>query len=267
MKFDKDTLTGIGVILTFTIGVFNLVFSMKNNKKTQFINTITSSRINWMGELRENMSLYISLIPIHNYINVTTNAKRAIDCQIDWLITLLGYNYKNFDRYNVIQEFINKKSSPNNHINGENRKLEFINLLGLSPKMFISKYRSIRNKLEHEYREISKEEALEILELAEFFINSSDYKVKNEMIISFCINNVDNKTQKYDMYFLLDETINSSMRIISIVNENRYEIEIRSDKDLYMEMLEVVINKNYTKIPKLLGYDIPEECINIQFSH
>lgn len=204
---------------------------------------------------------------VHNSINVTTNAKRAIDCQIDWLITILGYDFRNFDKCKVIQDFIDKRSNSSSQINGENRKIEFINLLGLSPKMLISKYRFIRNKLEHEYKEISEEEAVEILELAEFFINASDYKIRYDFPSAFCINNIDKETSTYDMYFLFNEIPSSTIEIISVVDEDRYEIKIKNNEDLYMQMLELVINKNFNKMPKLLGYDIPEECINVQFDY
>lgn len=204
---------------------------------------------------------------VHNSINVTTNAKRAIDCQIDWLITILGYDFRNFDKCNVIQEFINKRNILSDQINGKNRKIEFINLLGLSPKILISKYRFIRNKLEHEYKEISEGEAIEILELAEFFINASDYKIKYEFPSSFSINNINKEELTYDMYFSFYEVPLSTIKITSIVGESRHEIEIKSDESLYVQMLELVINKNFKRMPKLLGYDIPEECIKAQVGY
>lgn len=167
----------------------------------------------------------------------------------------------------MIQDFINKRSDSNSQINGENRKIEFINLLGLSPKILISKYRFIRNKLEHEHKKISEEEAVEILELAEFFINASDYKIRYDFPYTFCINNIDKETRTYDMYFLLNEIPSSTIEIISVIDEDRYEIKIKNNEDLYMQMLELVINKNFNKMPKLLEYDIPEECIKVQFDY
>lgn len=56
----KDLITAIGIILTFIIGVFNLLITIKNSKKTQFINIVTSSRIKWIGELRDLTSSLVS---------------------------------------------------------------------------------------------------------------------------------------------------------------------------------------------------------------
>lgn len=53
VNLGKDTLTGIGVILTFIIGVFNLIYSISNNKKTSYINTVTAERIKWITKVRE----------------------------------------------------------------------------------------------------------------------------------------------------------------------------------------------------------------------
>ncbi|PAB61000.1 hypothetical protein [Anaeromicrobium sediminis] len=61
MTNEQITLIGIGV--TFLIGVLNFIYSIGNNQKTRFINTVTNSRVKWIGELRKNISDYISLIP------------------------------------------------------------------------------------------------------------------------------------------------------------------------------------------------------------
>jgi hypothetical protein len=62
MTLDKDTLTGIGVILTFLVGLLSLFISIKNTKKVQFINTVTASRIKWMDKLRNYISEFTALI-------------------------------------------------------------------------------------------------------------------------------------------------------------------------------------------------------------
>lgn len=52
----------IGVIVTFFIGVGNLIYSFNNSRKSKFIDTVTASRMKWIGELREELTNFIELI-------------------------------------------------------------------------------------------------------------------------------------------------------------------------------------------------------------
>jgi len=53
------TLAGIGI--TFLIGVFNLIVTFRNVRKTSFINSVTASRIKYIQELRESISRFCAL--------------------------------------------------------------------------------------------------------------------------------------------------------------------------------------------------------------
>ena len=111
-----------------------------------------------------------------SWINSISNAKRAIDCQIDTIIKSLKIdtsdkNLSNFCNAILIEE----KSLP--------FKLQIIKALNLAPVFLISNIRNLRNKVEHEYSPISKEDAKSAIELAEFFLNS--VKSKFEKMASF----------------------------------------------------------------------------------
>lgn len=58
------TLVGIGI--TFLIGVFNLVVTFRNVRKTSFINSVTASRIKYIQELRESISRFCALAYSYN---------------------------------------------------------------------------------------------------------------------------------------------------------------------------------------------------------
>lgn len=58
----KDRLTLIGLAITFTVGLINLFNTRRISLKTGFINSITKERIESMGELKEQMAKYLSLI-------------------------------------------------------------------------------------------------------------------------------------------------------------------------------------------------------------
>ncbi len=92
-------------------------------------------------------------------INSLTNAKRAIDCQVDEIFEKCGITINDFDY--EIKEFI-KLFELDDDIP---LKLKFIHALNLAPSNLISKTRNIRNKLEHSYRKPTISEAKEALDL------------------------------------------------------------------------------------------------------
>ncbi|MED4135735.1 hypothetical protein P4668_25420 [Priestia megaterium] len=59
--FSREMIMLYGVILTFLIGLLNFLVSIKSNKRTVFVNAITSERVKWMGELKELLAEYLSL--------------------------------------------------------------------------------------------------------------------------------------------------------------------------------------------------------------
>ena len=52
----KDWIYGLGIVLTFAIGVWNLVSAYRTTRKTSFINTVTSQRVKWIEQLRQDVS-------------------------------------------------------------------------------------------------------------------------------------------------------------------------------------------------------------------
>ena len=55
-----------GIMLTFLVGVTNLVLTLRNNKKTTFITAITNSRIKYIQEIRNYISDFCGLIYSYN---------------------------------------------------------------------------------------------------------------------------------------------------------------------------------------------------------
>ena len=50
-----------GIVVTFILGVWNIINNYRINNKTAFINTVTSERVKWIGKLRENISRFCGL--------------------------------------------------------------------------------------------------------------------------------------------------------------------------------------------------------------
>ncbi|WP_452225336.1 hypothetical protein [Lacinutrix chionoecetis] len=118
-------------------------------------------------------------------INSLTNAKRAIDCQIDDTLTILGIDFQEIPKQseNIVSLTKINKDLP--------YKLKLIQALNLAPAYIVAKARTLRNKLEHYYKLPSKEEVQESIDIAELFICS-----------------IDGKTRILDSHFLITDSKN-----------------------------------------------------------
>lgn len=57
----KDIVYATGILLTFLIGVWNLIFNYRTTRKTSFINIVTSQRVKWIEQLRQDISSFSGL--------------------------------------------------------------------------------------------------------------------------------------------------------------------------------------------------------------
>ncbi|MEH6949730.1 hypothetical protein V7068_22345 [Bacillus sp. JJ634] len=78
---EKKTINGtilaaiITGIITALIGLSTLIYTMRNNRKTLFVNSITSERVKWMGQLKEYVAEFISLASFYNEKPILEDAK------------------------------------------------------------------------------------------------------------------------------------------------------------------------------------------------
>lgn len=56
----------IGISLTFLVGIANIILTLRNSKKTTFINSITASRIRYIQDLRNRISEFCGLVYSYN---------------------------------------------------------------------------------------------------------------------------------------------------------------------------------------------------------
>jgi len=57
----KDYILGAGVVVTLILGVWNAVANYRSSRRTTFINTVTSQRIKWIEQLRQDISTFSGL--------------------------------------------------------------------------------------------------------------------------------------------------------------------------------------------------------------
>jgi len=57
----KDYFYAFGIIATAVVSIWNIINHYKVNKRTSFINTVTSERVKWLDKLRHNISSFCGL--------------------------------------------------------------------------------------------------------------------------------------------------------------------------------------------------------------
>jgi hypothetical protein len=58
----NDGIAIVGIAVTFVVSVANLVYSLRSNRRTMFVNTVTASRLKWIDSLRDEVSEFIAVI-------------------------------------------------------------------------------------------------------------------------------------------------------------------------------------------------------------
>lgn len=117
-------------------------------------------------------------------VNAITNAKRAIDCQVDKFLASIGYG-PNAGLPQNVKDYIKQYSMFNKHVNIPER-LKLVRALGVAPSNLISKIRGIRHLLEHQYKLPAEAQVAEAIEIATLFIGAVD-NVLNSFIVYFHI--------------------------------------------------------------------------------
>jgi hypothetical protein len=192
-------------------------------------------------------------------INALTNAKRAIDCQIDTAFTLFGIQYDSIpESSNKIIELTGLKSFDLPH------KLKLIQALDFAPSGLISKTRTLRNKLEHYYKNPEEEEVKDAIELAELFVLSieshikiiedsfsiTDKKKHNESpYINNCIKvDFDYEEKNISLAFykerdkietiMLNQNDETFYALVKIINNMHEEIEMEDSIKIFLKIIE-----------------------------
>lgn len=204
---------------------------------------------------------------IKGRINCLTNCKRAIDCQIDWIISYLGIDYLelNEKKYPFLPEYL-KEINGSIFSSDMPFKIKFIQIMGIAPMLLISNIRKIRNELEHEYKIPTFEECQEALELTDLFINSTQnkmwYKKKTNIFIKNRKNNL-----SYSSIGVSEEVFNSNNPFIEIfyyINKERISFKFYPSDKEYLELLYISVNQDYKRFPRLFDCPIEEKYINYE---
>lgn len=54
----KDVIYSVSILLTFLLGVWNLIQTYQTTRKSRFVNTVTNQRVQWIEQLRQDISKF-----------------------------------------------------------------------------------------------------------------------------------------------------------------------------------------------------------------
>jgi len=203
-------------------------------------------------------------------INALTNAKRAIDCQIDSAFTMFGIQYDKIpNSSNKIIELTGLMNLDLPH------KLKLIQAVDFAPSGLISKTRTLRNKLEHYYKIPDKEEVRDAIELAELFVLSIESHIK---IIedSFSITDKSKHDESHYINNCVKVDFNYELKEINLGFYNEKEkietITLNQNDEVFYAFIKLINNiheqielEDSLKIfLKMIEHPIPEKNIRLE---
>ena len=235
------------------------------------------NNVNFNFELKPQDFLRFAKIDIKgdtqkDYINALTNAKRAIDCEIDGALLKFGIKY---DR---IKEIANSANKIVELVNFENAnlsyKLKLIRALDFAPIDLISKYRNLRNKIEHHYQKPKKNKALEAIDIAELFILSIESKTQiiiENLFITDKHNYINNWVYKNFAQLQFDLEKKLFLLTFYVDNLKINSLEFNKNDILFYAFIKLLNNINdefnflesFKIFLKLINHPIPEKNIGV----
>jgi hypothetical protein len=82
----KDIILAAGVVVTLFLGLWNAFANFRAGQRTMFVNTVTSQRIKWIEQLRQDISTFSGLVYHWAMTDLTdTKEKQQIVKEIDRL--------------------------------------------------------------------------------------------------------------------------------------------------------------------------------------
>lgn len=209
-------------------------------------------------------------------VGALSNAKRAIDCQIDWIILYLGFDFLKFNdtKYSEVKSFIEEFENTHSSSKDLSMKLRFIQALGIAPTFLISKIRKVRHKLEHEYTLPTVGEAREAIEIAELFINATENILFNKFYTDYFIQN-----ENDDRGYCVEPFIKISFESCSARNLKPYisityregeineKLRINPEDKGYLFFIKAAVTNEFTYLINAFEYDIDKKYVRYEIDY
>jgi len=86
----KDIFVAVGIVLTAAIGLLNLGYSFSHNRRSSYVNSVTSARLQWIANFRDLLSRFIALsYELAKFPPTDTADRQKISAEIAQLRTSL----------------------------------------------------------------------------------------------------------------------------------------------------------------------------------
>jgi hypothetical protein len=107
---------------------------------------------------------------VRGYVSAVSNAKRAADCQVDAIVTGLGYNPQCVEKQlgtaaSIVRSETNESRLPFNY--------RFVASLGIITPEVVERLRVLRHGIEHQYRRPTRRQAADALGIASLFVGAA----------------------------------------------------------------------------------------------
>jgi hypothetical protein len=112
-------------------------------------------------------------------VNALSNAKRAIDCQVDGFLVAIGLDPERLEKQ-IGKDGI-KFLNAGHLVTGGPFKFRLLQALGFASPAIISRMRRLRNLLEHEYKKPRKKDVSDAIDVAELFVHACRGKMRSPM--------------------------------------------------------------------------------------
>lgn len=175
----------------------------------------------------------------YGIVNAITNAKRAIDCEVDKFINCIGYVPKKLPA--TVREFNKRYTQLYGNI-AVKPKFILLRALGIAPITLISQMRDVRNLLEHEYQLSEYSKALEAVEIAELFVGTVDNALNNFRDLIYISNDKNSLFSPSNNNFLKLSYNDGTFTLNLYVSQEKKSlaVNVRKTEGLYLELLRFV---------------------------
>ena len=213
-------------------------------------------------------------------IDAITNAKRAIDCQIDTVFNSMYVNHANLPK--SLEQFVKCFKYDGDLW----YKLKVMQALNLAPSILVSYARGLRHSLEHNYEIPEEKHVRQAIEIAELFIRSINGVLRasyTEFEITDKKNLIedDNSNERYVQGLEISVgggtlAVNGSILIRVLKMENNEhtsiaKVTLSPDNPLYFAIFRLLnseddsyeLTESMRIIAKLMEHPIPQEQINV----
>lgn len=173
----------------------------------------------------------------HGLVNALSNAKRAIDCQIDGILMCFGIDPKETGK--ILKRLDVEK------IDDLPTRLHLLQEMGIIGSGIIRKIRQKRNYLEHEYKCPDQQEVEDAVEIAQLFIDASNNILQH--FADFAVYDRSNPKKHKILFTLYDGNKNclSLTGIPDMENDNVYsETRLEGEHIVIAARLAIALRTN-----------------------